>query len=114
VPALPRAQREDVALARVDLTTHRPHELAGILGSIDPPWSPEFSVALVSRLRASKLGPALVTAAMPRLATGLHPAALEALEEWVASSGADQSLTTNLRNLLLLHSVKRSISEAFR
>jgi hypothetical protein len=39
---------------------------------------------------------------------------MDALERWIESTGADQSLTTNLRNLLQLHSVKRSITEAFR
>ena len=114
VPALPREARERVALQRVDATKDRVHELGAVVGSVDPPWSADFSVALLSRLRASKVGSALVVATMPHLLAGLHPAALDALERWVVEAGADQTLTTNLRNLLQFHSVKRSVSEAFR
>ncbi|NUO36397.1 MAG: hypothetical protein HOQ27_15210, partial [Dermatophilaceae bacterium] len=114
VPALPREARERVALQRVDATTDRVHELGAVVGAVDPPWSPDFSVALLSRLRASKVGSAMVLATMPHLLAGLHPAALDPLERWVAEAGADQTLATNLRNLLQFHSVKRSITEAFR
>ncbi|WP_374971392.1 DUF5691 domain-containing protein [Terrabacter sp. BE26] len=114
VPALPRERRERVVLMRVDATNERPHEIAAVVGAVDPPWSPDFSVALVSRLRAAKLGSAMVVATMPHLLAGLHPAALDPLEGWIESTGADQTLTTNLRNLLQFHSVKRSITEAFR
>lgn len=114
VPALPRERRERVVLRRVDATSERPHEIAAVVGAVDPPWSADFSVALVSRLRASKLGSAMVVATMPLLVAGLHPAALDPLERWLESTGADQTLTTNLRNLLQFHSVKRSITEAFR
>jgi len=114
VPALPRELRERVVLTRVDASSERPHEIASVVGAVDPPWSPDFSVALVSRLRASKLGSAMVVATMPHLLAGLHPAALDPLERWIESTGADQTLTTNLRNLLQFHSVKRSITEAFR
>jgi hypothetical protein len=114
VPALPRERRERVVLQRVDATTDRVHELGAVVGSVDPPWSPDFSVALVSRLRASKVGSAMVVVTMPHLLAGLHPAALDPLERWIESTGADQTLSTNLRNLLQFHSVKRSITEAFR
>ena len=55
----------------------------------------------------------MVVATMPHLLAGLHPAALDPLEQLGRSTGADQTLTTNLRNLLQFHSVKRSITEAF-
>ncbi|GAB2763508.1 DUF5691 domain-containing protein [Terrabacter koreensis] len=114
VPALPREARERVALQRVDATTDRVHELGAVVGAVDPPWSPDFSVALLSRLRASKVGSAMVLATMPHLLAGLHPVSLDPLERWVAEAGGDQALSTNLRNLLQFHSVKRSITEAFR
>jgi hypothetical protein len=114
VPTLPRELRERIVLTRVDATTDRLHELSAVVGSVDPPWSPDFSVALVSRLRASTVGSAMVLATMPHLLAGLHPAALDPLEQWLESTGTDQTLTTNLRNLLQFHSVKRSIAEAFR
>ncbi|GAB3887980.1 DUF5691 domain-containing protein [Terrabacter terrigena] len=113
VPALPRDTRERVALRRVDATTDRVHELGAVVGAVDAPWSPDFSVALLSRLRASKVGSAMVLATMPHLLAGLHPAALDPLERWVAEAGADQTLSTNLRNVLQFHSVKRTINEAF-
>ncbi|GAA2166763.1 hypothetical protein FHX52_3965 [Humibacillus xanthopallidus] len=114
VPALPRERRERVVLTRVDATTDRVHELGAVVGAVDPPWSPDFSVALLSRLRASRVGSAMVLATMPHLLTGLHPAALDPLERWIEQAGGDQTLTTNLRNLLQFHSVRRSITEAFR
>lgn len=113
-PPCPASLRERVVLRRVDATTERVHEIAAVVGSVDPPWSPDFSVALVSRLRASKVGSAMVVASMPHLLVGLHPAALDPLERWIESTGADQTLMTNLRNLLQFHSVQRSITEAFR
>ncbi|GAA2494304.1 DUF5691 domain-containing protein [Terrabacter carboxydivorans] len=114
VPALPRERRERAVLQRVDALSTQPHQAAAVIAAVEAPWSPDFSVGLVSRLRASKLGSAVVVATMPHLVAGLHPAALDAVERWIESTGADQTLTTNLRNLLQFHSVKRSITEAFR
>jgi hypothetical protein len=119
VPSLPRERREQVVLRRLDATTgraqqaHQMHEIGAVVGSVEPPWSPEFSVALLSHLRASKVASAMVLATMPHLHTGLHPAALDPLERWIEQDGGDQALATNLRNLLQFHSVKRSITEAF-
>ena len=92
----------------------RSRETTATLKSADQGGSTDFSVALVSRLRASKIGSTMVVASMPHLLAGLHPAALDPLERWIESTGADQTLLTNLRNLLQFHSVKRSITEAFR
>lgn len=114
VPVLPRALRERAVLARVDATSSKPHHAASVIAAVEAPWSADFSVALVSRLRAAQFGSAIVVATMPHLIAGLHPAALDAVERWLESTGADQTLTTNLRNLLQFHSVKRSITEAFR
>jgi hypothetical protein len=114
VEALPRRRREAVVLARVEKVTDRPHETAALLGHVDPPWSPDFSIALVAGLRRSKVGPVVVAHAMPYLVAGLHPGSLDALESWTVQGGTDRALTTNLRNLLQFHSVQRSITEAFR
>ncbi|GAA2746919.1 hypothetical protein GCM10009868_34270 [Terrabacter aerolatus] len=114
VAALPRERRERVVLTRIDATTDRVHEIGAVVGAVDPPWSADFSVALVSRLRASRVGSAMVLATMPDLLVGLHPAALDPVERWIEHGGGDQTLTTNLRNLVQFHSVKRSITEAFR
>ena len=113
VRALPRHQREGVVLARVESSPDRPLETAALLGSVDAPWSAQFSASLVARLRGSKTGSVVVAHAMPHLVAGLHPTALGALESWLGSSGADRALATNLRHLLQFHSVKRSITEAF-
>ncbi|GAA3704122.1 hypothetical protein GCM10022399_20910 [Terrabacter ginsenosidimutans] len=114
VPLLPRERRERAVLVRVDATSSKPHHAAAVIAAVEAPWSPDFSVALVSRLRAAQLGSAIVVATMPYLVAGLHPAALDPVERWLESTGADQTLTTNLRNLLQFHSFKRSITEAFR
>ena len=114
VPALPRREREAVVLKRVETAIDRPHEVAALLGTIDPPWSADFSTALVTRVRASKVGSMVVAHAMPTLVAGLHPEALDALESWLVHAGGDRALGTNLRHLLQFHSVKRSITEAFR
>ena len=114
VPALPGERRERAVLTRIDATTSQPHHAAAVIAAVEAPWSADFSVALISRLRASKLGSAIVAAAMPYLLAGLQPAALDPLERWIESTGADQTLTTNLRILLQFQSVKRSITEAFR
>ena len=114
VPLLPREHRERAVLVRVDATSSKPHHAAAVIAAVEAPWSPDFSVALVSRLRAAQFGSAIVVATLPYLMAGLHPAALDPVERWLESTGADQTLTTNLRNLLRFHSVKRSITEAFR
>ena len=114
VAALPRELRERAVLRRVDATSTKPHHAAAVIAAVEPPWSADYSVALVSRLRAAPQGSAIVVATLPHLVAGLHPAALDAVERWLESTGADQTLTTNLRNLLQFHSVKRSITEAFR
>jgi hypothetical protein len=113
VGALPRQQREEAVLARVESSPDRPVETAALLATVDPPWSPRFSAALVASLQASKTGPMVVAHAMPHLVAGLNPTALGALESWLAQAGADRALSTNLRHLLQFHSVKRSITEAF-
>jgi hypothetical protein len=60
------------------------------------------------------VGSSILTVTMPHLLAGLSSAALDPLELWIEAAGSDQTLTTNLRNLLQFHSVKRSITEAFR
>ncbi|WP_323100343.1 DUF5691 domain-containing protein [Intrasporangium sp. YIM S08009] len=115
VPALPRAEREAVVLDRVRASGDKVGEVVGAIATLDAPWSPDTSVALVGRLRQARTAPTLVSYAMPHLVAGLHPAALDALERWQRALGdGDRALATHLRNLLQLHSVKRSISEAFR
>jgi hypothetical protein len=115
VPALPRDLRERALLARLDEVIARPAHAASVVAAVEAPWSADFSVALVSKLRRSASAAAVVSLSVPYLVAGLHPAALDALERWQRSLGdGDRALATHLRNLLQFHSVKRSISEAFR
>jgi hypothetical protein len=111
VPALPPAEREAVALAR--LASDKNASVAGLLAAVPPPWSAEFSLAVLSRLGAMRAPAAHLPQAMPQLLAGLHRDALPALEAWLARSRNESSVATHLRNLLQFHSVKRSISEAF-
>ena len=84
------------------------------LGTLTTPWSARFSLHLLAALGAAKAPLVHVAQAMPHLLTGLHPDALGPLESWLARLRDDRQLATQLRNLLQFHSVKRSITEAFR
>ncbi|HKX66257.1 MAG TPA: DUF5691 domain-containing protein [Intrasporangium sp.] len=111
LPALLPAEREAAVLAR--LTSHKTAAVATLLAAVPPPWSAEFSLALLSRLGTMRAPGAHLPQAMPHLLAGLHREALPALEAWLARVRNDSSVAAQLRNLLQFHSVKRSISEAF-
>ncbi|MDV3222053.1 DUF5691 domain-containing protein [Intrasporangium sp.] len=112
VPALARADREAVVLAR--LSADRKASPASLLAAVPPPWSAEFSLGVLTRLDSAKAPGLLLAQAMPQLLAGLHHEALPALEAWLARDRDDTAVATQLRTLLQFHSVKRSISEAFR
>lgn len=112
VAALPSGDRESAVLAR--LSADPKASAASLVAAVPAPWSAQFSLAVLARLGADKGTGMAVGQAMPHLLTGLHPDALPALEAWLARERQDGALATNLRNLLQFHSVKRSISEAFR
>lgn len=125
VPLLPRADRERAVLTRLASNNSTGDTSAvGLLGALPAPWSREFSLELLHRLRTRTSAATAVTQAMPALLDGLHPDSLGALEEWVErlrpstlrpdKAGADATLQTRLRTLLQYHSVTRSITEAFR
>ena len=88
--------------------------MAGLLAAVPPPWSAEFSLAVLARLGTLKAPGVHLPQAMPQLLAGLRRDALPALEAWLARARNESSVATNLRNLLQFHSVKRSITEAFR
>jgi hypothetical protein len=112
VAALPPEDREAAVLAR--LSSDHKASAATLLSTVPAPWSVDFSLAVLTRLGAEKAPALTVAQAMPHLLRGLHRDSLPALEAWLAAARQDSSLATNLRNLLQFHSVKRSISEAFR
>ncbi|WP_353508220.1 DUF5691 domain-containing protein [Intrasporangium sp.] len=111
VPALPAPEREAVVLAR--FATDTSPSVAALLAAVPPPWSAEFSLAVLARLGTLRAPAVQLPQAMPQLLSGLHRDALPALEAWLARARNESSVATHLRNLLQFHSVKRSISEAF-
>lgn len=110
VPALDAGVREHVVLARVGTD----HAGTALLQHVPAPWSAELSGQVLARLRGAKAPAMHVQQALPVLVRSLHPGALPDLERWLDSIKDDRSLSTNLRHLLQFHSVKRSITEAFR
>ena len=112
VPALPPAEREAAVLGRLSSDNSGP--VAGLLAAVPPPWSAEFSLGVLARLGTMKAPAVQLPQAMPSLLASLHPDALPALEAWLARMRNETSVASHLRNLLQFHSVKRSISEAFR
>jgi hypothetical protein len=112
LPALSPADREAALLAR--LAAGEVGSVVAALGTLTTPWSARFSLHLLAALGAAKAPALHVSPAMPHLLAGLHPDALGALESWLAQLRDDRHLANLLRNLLQFHSVKRSITEAFR
>ncbi|MBA8793018.1 hypothetical protein FHX74_000612 [Friedmanniella endophytica] len=88
--------------------------LESAFATLDEPWSAAFSRAVLARLHALPHPAATVTALRAPLSTALDPAALPAVEGWLSEAGLDRSLATTLRAVLQVHSLRRSISEAFR
>ncbi|EWT04556.1 hypothetical protein N864_11405, partial [Intrasporangium chromatireducens Q5-1] len=112
LPALTPAERETALLSR--LAAGELGSAVAALGTLTTPWSARFSLHLLAALGAAKAPLVHVAQAMPHLLTGLHPDALGSLESWLTRLHDDRQLATQLRNLLQFHSVKRSITEAFR
>ena len=112
LPALTPAERETALLSR--LAAGELGSAVAALGALSAPWSARFSLHVLAALGAAKAPAIHVAQAMPHLLAGLHPDALGPLESWLARLRDDRQLATQLRNLLQFHSVKRSITEAFR
>lgn len=110
--ALPPADREAPVLAR--LAAGELPAAVSALGALSTPWSARLSLHLLGALGSAKAPSPHVAQAMPHLLSGLHPDALGALESWLSRVHDDRHLANQLRNLLQFHSVKRSITEAFR
>lgn len=110
--ALPPAEREAPVLAR--LAARELPSAVSALGALSTPWSARLSLHLLAALGSAKAPSLHVTQAMPHLLAGLHPDALGALESWLSRVHGDRHLANQLRNVLQFHSVKRSITEAFR
>lgn len=110
--ALPTADRERAVLGCLE-TTDNGFSIEAALRRLEVPWSDQFGRGLLARLRASKEPAGLVSITMTHLADGLAESCLPDLEAWLSAAGNERNLTTNLRHLLQLLSVRRSIAEAF-
>lgn len=121
---LPAAEREQLTaglLGRTDRAV-----LPELLAAVPAPWSPEFSELVVADLsRRQHTGAAQQQARLPGgyiedlgLGTRLDPAVRPLLERWLAripgKTPADQALARSVRQLVQLHALRDTISEAFR
>jgi hypothetical protein len=85
----------------------------GLLAAAPGPWPPEFSVAIINRLRAQKAENVLQLAAAA-LAEHLHPAALAAVEAWLLTLDADRKSTRRiLRGIAHALTIRATILQEF-
>lgn len=110
--ALVATDREPAVLRLVEGTDNG-FTVEASLRRLQLPWSDQFGHGLLARLRASKESAALVSILTAQLSLGLGEDCLPDLEAWLDAAGDERNLTTNLRQLLQLLSVRRSIAEAF-
>lgn len=113
VQVLPATRREQVVLSLLG-QTDRP-QLGRLLAAVPGPWSRELSEAVVTDL-AGRKHPYGSLEDLPL--SRLHPLARSRLERWLAripdKSPVDKALRRSVRNLVQLHSLRDTISEAFR
>ncbi len=85
----------------------------GLLAAAPGPWPPEFSVAIINRLRAQKADNVLQLSAAA-LAEHLHPAALAAVEAWLLTLDADRKATRRiLRGIAHALTIRATILQEF-
>lgn len=110
---LPAGRREQVVLGLLGATDRA--LLGPLLAAVPGPWSPDLSEAVVADL-ARRKHPYGHLDDLPL--SRLHLAARPRLERWQAripeSSPTDKALRRSVRNLVQLHSLRETISEAFR
>jgi hypothetical protein len=111
---LPPAEREARVLDGLGRT--RPTQVTTMLDSLPLPWSPQLSAAVIARLAQPKpdeTGP-LLEVLLPRLVRGLHPDAVPALQRWRARAKLSRRHDERLGSLIQSHTLRQTISEAFR
>jgi hypothetical protein len=85
----------------------------GLLAAAPGPWPPEFSAAIINRLRANKAENVLQLAAAA-LAEHLHPAALAAVEAWLLTLDTDRKATRRiLRGIAHALTIRATILQEF-
>lgn len=111
--ALPLRERTAWVAGRV-AHTKRPGQIATMLQTLPPPWSPQLSALVVQRLKDdAQLGPWLGQL-VPVLADGLHPDAVASLQAWRERARLEPALDRALGRLVQSHSIRRTITEAFQ
>lgn len=111
--ALPLADRTAWVLSRLPHTKALV-EVANMLATVPPPWTPQLSAAVVSRLRDDKAAPLWLGQLMPSLVDGLHPDAVAALQSWRQRAQLEAGFDRALGRLVQSHSFRRTITEAFQ
>lgn len=92
-----------------------PRELATLLDSLSPPWSPQLSSAVVeriARLKPEETG-TLLESLVPLLVRGLHQDALPALQRWRDKAQLPRRYDDRLGSLIQSRTLRATISEAF-
>lgn len=121
---LPPAEREQLTAGLLGQTDRA--ALSELLAAVPAPWSAGFSELVVADLsRRQHTGTAQQKARLPggyiedlALGTRLDPSVRPLLERWLAripdKTPADQALARSVRQLVQLHALRETISEAFR
>jgi hypothetical protein len=108
---LPGPEREQIAVDR--LRGLKPAEVFALLPGLPQPWTPSLSAAVVSRALAEKDPRLLVAHLVEDYGERLHPDSIGPLQAWRSRADLTARLDSRIAGLVQLHSVKRSITEAF-
>lgn len=112
-PELIAALTPEAATEILDEQKKLDARFGGLLAAAPGPWPPEFSVAIVNRLRAHKAENVLQLAAAA-FADHLHPAALAAVEAWLLTLDADRKSTRRiLRGIAHALTIRATILQEF-
>ncbi|MFL6119139.1 DUF5691 domain-containing protein [Actinophytocola sp.] len=112
-PELIAALTPEAATGILDRQKKLDARFGGLLAAAPGPWPPEFSVAIVNRLRANKANNVLQLAA-PALAEHLDPTTLAAVEAWLLTLGADEKATRRaLRGIAHALTIRATIRQEF-
>ena len=112
-PELMAALTPEAATEILDEQKKLDARFGGLIAAAPGPWPPEFSVAIINRLRAQKAENVLQLAAAA-LAEHLHPAALAAVEAWLLTLDADRKSTRRiLRGIAHALTIRATILQEF-
>jgi hypothetical protein len=112
-PELLAALTPEAATGILDQQQKLDARFGGLLAAAPGPWPPDFSNAIVNRLRAQKAENVLQLGAAA-LAEHLHPAALAAVEAWLLTLDADRKATRRvLRGIAHALTIRATILQEF-